>query len=73
MEIDGWEDFESSGDTDGEGDDIFGTSGKSNTWCVGKHNCCSFSCAKSEFVWDTGPGESVMFEPIETGGDGGKG
>lgn len=58
---------------DGEGEDIFCTSGKSNTWCVGKHSCCSFSRTESGVLLEGGPGESVMFEPTEIGGDGGKG
>jgi len=78
IEMDGWGGFEGGGETDDEGDDTICTSGKSNTWWVGKHSCCSFWCvesgvARAQSILDAGGGESVVFEPTEIGGEGGKG
>lgn len=52
------------------------TSGKSNTWWVGRHSW-SFSDVESGLIriliiWFPGAGELVPFEPVELGGDGGK-
>lgn len=54
------------------------TSGKSNTWWVGRHNCCSDSEASEGLIriflsiLVAGTGESVLVEPTECGGDGGR-
>jgi hypothetical protein len=53
------------------------TSGRSNTWCVGKQSCCSLSEPESGLMRilsmrEVGLGEPALVEPVELGGDGGK-